>query len=682
MSETLEPKVIHGKTIEEYKSKFGPDYDAGNLWDIDPKELNDGTLEVDPEKEYWEIDGRYYEAYPETSQNKSVKKENKMSEVELKAGETLSFITTHFMYKDKPVYFSSINVLENKIRDRLSRSVHFKFDIDVPLDIAEMLGIKESFVFKGEYKGSGLHTEIPRDIIEKYHIPFSISACNKNMQDFYNSVWDAVKDLSKYENLKLYEKPYRVATEYELENVFEEIEDVPHDCGNYLILQSKLLLKEAPYDEYFYIDSNNEIFRKKGNEYFKQTPVDLAETFYNGKERHLNYLKENMAAEDEINLAKIDLGKAGEFYRNVFDLSNSKYLEASEENAQALSIYFNTHKKEIETENMIPHVPTRPVYKEMDAETAMAVLDTLDIGDYSVKADLTRGNFFICDRQLEDVYHKTEITSLIAKAWNICEEWDRGDDTETENKYHDLLDDITTEEGRALPVQIDYEIHIPNHTFKNLCEKFGNMPEPDASGVFTTPFAVVWASIKDVFKTDSEYFWTETKAGKDETVMNIKALHDVIVDAHTTYDNFKFKELADNALNQPLGISLNNKLNSFDLKDRITFNAEAKKPNYLDLNGLRHEAKILDAANTFITAYKDVYKSENKGDFWSAAKHTEEKLNSDTIKLLKEYFAKNNIKTKSDYENFFKVISGSETKTEEKKKSFTKEKNISESFER
>ena len=148
------------------------------------------------------------------------------------------------------------------------------------------------------------------------------------------------------------------------------------------------------------------------------------------------------------------------------------------------------------------------------------------------------------------------------------------------------------------------------------------------------------------------------------------------------YDNFKFKELADNALNQPLGISLNNKLNSFDLKDRITFNAEAKKPNYLDLNGLRHEAKILDAANTFISTYKDVYKSENRGDFWSAAKHTEEKLNSDTIKLLKEYFAKNNLSTKSDYENFFKVISGSETKTEEKKKSITKEKNISDSFER
>jgi hypothetical protein len=61
-STPVKPKVIKGKTLDEYMKKFGDAYDSGELWDVDIEDVKSGALEPNNDIEYWEIDGRYYEA--------------------------------------------------------------------------------------------------------------------------------------------------------------------------------------------------------------------------------------------------------------------------------------------------------------------------------------------------------------------------------------------------------------------------------------------------------------------------------------------------------------------------------------------------------------------------------------------------------------------------------------------
>ncbi len=55
-----------GHTLEEYKKEFGRLYNEGELWDILKEELEDGSIDANPEIIYWLIkdeDGeeRYFE---------------------------------------------------------------------------------------------------------------------------------------------------------------------------------------------------------------------------------------------------------------------------------------------------------------------------------------------------------------------------------------------------------------------------------------------------------------------------------------------------------------------------------------------------------------------------------------------------------------------------------------------
>ena len=59
---SVKPKVVKGKTLDEYMKKFGDAYNSGELWDVDIEDVKSGALEPNDAIEYWEIDGRYYEA--------------------------------------------------------------------------------------------------------------------------------------------------------------------------------------------------------------------------------------------------------------------------------------------------------------------------------------------------------------------------------------------------------------------------------------------------------------------------------------------------------------------------------------------------------------------------------------------------------------------------------------------
>ena len=51
-----------GHTLEEYKEKFGLQYEQAELWDIPIEEAFDGTFDEEHlNGVYWLIDGRLYE---------------------------------------------------------------------------------------------------------------------------------------------------------------------------------------------------------------------------------------------------------------------------------------------------------------------------------------------------------------------------------------------------------------------------------------------------------------------------------------------------------------------------------------------------------------------------------------------------------------------------------------------
>jgi len=58
---SLKESIVKGHTIEEYMSMYGDLYRSGDLWDFAVSDVESGSIEIDPDKIYWEIDGRYYE---------------------------------------------------------------------------------------------------------------------------------------------------------------------------------------------------------------------------------------------------------------------------------------------------------------------------------------------------------------------------------------------------------------------------------------------------------------------------------------------------------------------------------------------------------------------------------------------------------------------------------------------
>lgn len=55
------PKIKTGKTIEKYMAQYGEAYNNGDLWDFSVEDVNNGAIELDPDKVYWEIGDRIYE---------------------------------------------------------------------------------------------------------------------------------------------------------------------------------------------------------------------------------------------------------------------------------------------------------------------------------------------------------------------------------------------------------------------------------------------------------------------------------------------------------------------------------------------------------------------------------------------------------------------------------------------
>ena len=58
-------EYVEGKTLKEYMSLYGKDYEDGNLWDISLEELSNGSIEPNTDIEYWYINGRLYETNKE-----------------------------------------------------------------------------------------------------------------------------------------------------------------------------------------------------------------------------------------------------------------------------------------------------------------------------------------------------------------------------------------------------------------------------------------------------------------------------------------------------------------------------------------------------------------------------------------------------------------------------------------
>ena len=53
--------IEQGHTYEEYMEVYGVDYNNGDLWDFTQEDIENGAVEMDYDRIYWFIDGRYYE---------------------------------------------------------------------------------------------------------------------------------------------------------------------------------------------------------------------------------------------------------------------------------------------------------------------------------------------------------------------------------------------------------------------------------------------------------------------------------------------------------------------------------------------------------------------------------------------------------------------------------------------
>ena len=91
----------------------------------------------------------------------------------------------------------------------------------------------------------------------------------------------------------------------------------------------------------------------------------------------------------------------------IFNLEGT--FELNTEKSDFLMRQFNSHKTQIEKNAVTfsdgSHKDSIPLFNDMNEETASAILDILDIGEYSIRAN-DNGNIFVRDRQEDSPFYE------------------------------------------------------------------------------------------------------------------------------------------------------------------------------------------------------------------------------------------------------------------------------------
>ncbi len=286
----------------------------------------------------------------------------------------------------------------------------------------------------------------------------------------------------------------------------------------------------------------------------------------------------------ENNRKKIE--NLNEIFDYLANIENT--VELTDENATELVDYFNAAKEHIEEEASFNGVT--PLYNDMNLETARAVIETLDIGDYSVRVNLdaesgSLGTFYVLDRQGDsELYEKKDIAWILQKAYDITESWKRDETTETENKFHDLIEDLISDEQK-LNVTVNYKIYIPKKSYELLEQNFGTSKDSSGypvKGEITFADNAITNKIFEAFKTKISIKDRKHEINldnKNRVVLNISAVHQFVVSKETNYKNFNYSDI-EKTLPELVGPYFNQLLGDKEqaLADRITLIALPEIP--------------------------------------------------------------------------------------------------------
>lgn len=248
--------------------------------------------------------------------------------------------------------------------------------------------------------------------------------------------------------------------------------------------------------------------------------------------------------EKEVNLIMQDIDFLEEINDYIFNLEGT--FELNTEKSDFLMQQFNSHKAQIEknaaTFSDGSHKDSIPLFNDMNEETASAILDTLDIGEYSIRAN-DNGNIFVRDRQEDSpFFEEKDINWLIYKASTIVEDW-KIEKGSTEGKYKELLDKIDSGASQIL-ITSDYDIRIRKDVFEAFENKFGKFNAgPDISGIAMSAKNALVAAYENAFQTEAKVLKCEKlemPEDSNDVKIKMKAQYYLVVDDKVQYMNLNY----------------------------------------------------------------------------------------------------------------------------------------------
>ncbi len=168
-------------------------------------------------------------------------------------------------------------------------------------------------------------------------------------------------------------------------------------------------------------------------------------------------------------------------------------VEVTTENAEILSDFVNGHKEEFgkafnKTDGRVP------AFDDMTKELAEDIIETLEVGDYSVRYDEAEKKFFIYDQQSADetLFEEVDASTLVSKADEIADNWHRDAESTThENEICERLEKFLYPTESFYPVRLTFDMNVPS-SFIDLLKKDNN-----------TFYSTFLQTTKEVFKTDT-----------------------------------------------------------------------------------------------------------------------------------------------------------------------------------
>lgn len=351
------------------------------------------------------------------------------------------------------------------------------------------------------------------------------------------------------------------------------------------------------------------------------SPSAVIDFYKNDLERQASFASEGWYAEHKH---KTDTLNDIEDY--LAKVENS--VQLTTEKAHILSDYVNQNKEEFEkafarTNGNIP------AFEDMSEELAEHIIEALEIGDYCVRFDEKEKQFLIYDRQSADIglFERAEAITVVSKAADIVETWNRDDATEHENEICERLEKFLYPTESHLPVRLTVNMNIPR-SLQEKWQEAGN--EKDICTEITDELL---HSLHNSSEVKNVEYTGEAKA------LTIAIDTSFTVKEPFSYETMNQNEI-ENAFSMTFGSVLQERFKEYTVNDadgfpeKITFNSiKAEKPaverTWEEISADWNKRDFDDARDRS----KEILE-ENKSSF------TDQELKEETVyQLLHDYIA-------------------------------------------